>query len=620
MANAALSTKAVGSTVKLKVNGSYKDFIVVHQGKPSSNYDDSCNGTWLLMKDCYENRQWHSSNVNDYANSTIHSYLNSTFLNLFDADIRNAIKQVKLPYRAGSGYGTSVTSGASGLSAKIFLLSSTETGFSHSYMPSGEGGVLSYFNGCAANSGDSKRIAYLNGSAVYWWLRSPYCYSGSGATYALLVYSNGNWSGSVCSNSYAVRPALVLSSSLLVSDDGTVTANTAPTMPSSISVPSSIMGGTTITVSWGTSTDAENNLAGYKVERSTDGGSSWSQIYQGTATSTPNTVAFGTPSVMYRVKAYDAGGLESAYRTSQQVTVVNNNAPSAPPAISVPNEVKGGSSLVVSWSAASDSDGNLTGYILERSLDGGANWTQLFKGNALTYTDSITKGWTSVVYRVKAYDSYNAQSGYTTSAVRTVDNNTAPTISCASEGDLGTKSSGFSVSYSVDDADAADTLSVTETMDGVAKRTFTPTRGANNSFAVTGDYFQKVLNGAHTMEIAVSDGKATTKKALTFTKSVTSASITMTEPMDADAQIKLCAVTVGGSIPADAVFKVEVTNNAKDTSPVWEDCTNESKHGRNFVFSNKEAANGFAFNFRVTASRGASGVGGYITSIQGGFQ
>ena len=75
MANVLLSTKAVGSTVKLKVNGTAKEFIVVHQGKPSSLYDNSCDGTWLLMKDIYENRQWHNSNVNNLENSTIHSYL-----------------------------------------------------------------------------------------------------------------------------------------------------------------------------------------------------------------------------------------------------------------------------------------------------------------------------------------------------------------------------------------------------------------------------------------------------------------------------------------------------------------------------------------------------------------
>lgn len=617
MAYVTLSSKAIGSTIKLKVNGSAKDFIVVHQGKPSSVYDDSCNGTWLLMKDIYESRRWHSSNTNDYANSTIHSYLNSTFLAMFDSNIQKAIKQVKLPYRKGSGTSTTVTSGSNGLSAKIFLLSATETSFSFSSMPSGEGAELAYFKGCADNSSDSKRVAYLNGSATYWWLRSPLCYDSNNALY---VNSSGDWDSNYCSDSGGVRPALILPSTLLVSDDGTVSTNTAPSTPGSISVPSSIMGGTNISISWAKSSDAESNLAGYKVERSTNGGSSWSQIYQGTATSTTNNVAFGTTSVMYRVKAYDTEGLESGWRTSSQVTVVNNNAPSAPPSIAVPNDVKGGSALVISWAAASDSDGNLSGYILERSTDGGSSYTQVYKGNALTYTDTITKGWSTVMYRVKAYDSYNAQSGYTTSTKRTVDNNTAPTITTSSAANLGTKSSGFTISYSVDDKDAGDTLTVTEKLDGTTKRTYTATRKTTNSFAVTGEYFQKITNGSHTMTVTVTDGKATVTKTFTFTKAVTAASITLAKPMEADAQITLCAITVGGLIPADAVFKVEVTNNGKDSSPVWEDATTEARNGRNHLFTNQTAANGFAFNFRVTAERGASGESGYIASIQGGFQ
>ena len=159
MASTALSAKAVGSIVKLNVNGSPRDFIVVHQGKPGSMYDESCNGTWLLMKDIYENRQWHSSNVNDYQNSTIHSYLNSTFLGLFDPEIQAVIKQVKIPYRKGSGTSKTVTSGANGLSAKIFLLSSTEVSFNHSYMPTNEGAELGYSEGCAEDSSDNRRVA-----------------------------------------------------------------------------------------------------------------------------------------------------------------------------------------------------------------------------------------------------------------------------------------------------------------------------------------------------------------------------------------------------------------------------------------------------------------------------
>ena len=226
MAYVTLSSKAIGSTIKLKVNGSAKDFIVVHQGKPSSVYDDSCNGTWLLMKDIYENRQWHSSNTNDYANSTIHSYLNSTFLNLFESNIKNAIKQVKLPYRKGSGTSTTVTSGSNGLSAKIFLLSATETSFSFSSMPSGEGAELAYFKGCADNSSDSKRVAYLNGSATLWWLRSPDC---NVFNFALCVNSNGDWYNGRCSNSYGIRPALKVPSILFEDSEAGLDLSKIPT-------------------------------------------------------------------------------------------------------------------------------------------------------------------------------------------------------------------------------------------------------------------------------------------------------------------------------------------------------------------------------------------------------
>lgn len=613
-----LSALSVGSSVYLNVNGTKTEFLVVNQGLPSSLYDSSCNGTWLLMKQIYTTRTWDSSN-NDYENSDIHSYLNGTFLGLLDSDIQAAVKQVKIPYRKGTGSGGSTVSGSSGLSTKIFLLSGYELGWTtsnSSYFPV-DGAKLSYFDSGTGTTANNKRISYnSSGSATYWWLRSP---STGSTDFVWYVYTSGVYDGYYYSHSYGVRPALVLDSSLSVSDDGSVQTNQAPTTPSTITVPSSIMGGSTITVSWGTSTDADGNLAGYIVERSTNGGSSWSQIYQGTGTSTTNNVAFGTETVMYRVKAYDTEGEESSYRTSSQVTVINNTAPSAPPAISVPTDVKGGGTLVITWSASSDSENNISGYELERSVDGGG-FSQIYSGTALTYTDTITKGWNTVAYRVRAKDPYTT-SGYTTSATRTVDNNTAPVITCSntSGSNLGTKTSGFSISYSVSDEDG-DAITVTETLDGVVKRTFTATDGASNSFAVTGEYFQKVLNGDHTMVITATDGKATSTHTLYFTKSVTTAVITLETPMTADDVISICAITVAGSIPSDAEYTVEVTNNANDAEPVWEDCTAESKNGRNYLFSNETATNGFAFNFRVTAKRGSSGTGGYITSIQGGFQ
>ena len=84
-------------------------------------------------------------------------------------------------------------------------------------------------------------------------------------------------------------------------------------------MPGTIQGGSTIEISWTASTDAENNLEGYIVERSTNGGTSWSQVYQGSALKTTNTVAAGTQTVMYRVKSYGRrpGPLRCSQRKSR---------------------------------------------------------------------------------------------------------------------------------------------------------------------------------------------------------------------------------------------------------------------------------------------------------------
>lgn len=210
------SDLAVGSVVKLMEDGVATEYLVVNQGKPSGSslYDDSCDGLWLLRKDIKEERQWHSSDVNDYANSTIHAWLNGDFFNLFGSIEQSTIKQVKIPYRAGSGYDTTVTSGTSGLTVKIFLLSGTELNVSVSFMPSNEGTVLSYFEGDDTTSTE-KRIAYYNENASLWYLRSPGCYSGNGSKIALRIYTDGSCNVNLCSGALGIRPALVIPSNAL---------------------------------------------------------------------------------------------------------------------------------------------------------------------------------------------------------------------------------------------------------------------------------------------------------------------------------------------------------------------------------------------------------------------
>lgn len=215
MANVKLGTKAVGSIVKIKVNGASKDFIVVQQGNPNtSTYDSSCAGTWLLMKDIYTTSTF--GNNNSYKDSSIHTYLNGTFYNLIDSNIRAAIKQVKIPYQNGTGSGGSLATGSNGLSTKVFLLSGYEVGWTtsnNSYFPK-DGVRLAYFGN--SSSGNSKRIAYNGSSAAIWWLRSPFT---NNYNSVWIVYTGGSYNNGWYNDSYGVRPAFILPSTLVVSDD-----------------------------------------------------------------------------------------------------------------------------------------------------------------------------------------------------------------------------------------------------------------------------------------------------------------------------------------------------------------------------------------------------------------
>ena len=210
------SALPVGSTVKLMEGGSAVEYLVVNQGIPSNSslYDASCDGTWLLRKDIHSERQWNTSNVNEYETSAINTWLNGDFFNSLGSVEQATIKQVKLPYRKNGGSGGTDQSGSNGLSCKVFLLGGYELGWTTSdngYFPV-DGAKLSYFESGTGTSANNKRIANLNGSAAFWWLRSPYT---DYTNRVWRVYSDGNYSNNYASSSYGIRPALVLPSNAL---------------------------------------------------------------------------------------------------------------------------------------------------------------------------------------------------------------------------------------------------------------------------------------------------------------------------------------------------------------------------------------------------------------------
>ena len=203
MANSLLSTKVAGSIIKIKESGSPVEFIVCKH-----DYESELNGsgrTLVVRKDCYDNRQCHSSNVNAYATSDIDAWFNSTYKNLLDADIRGAIGTTKFKYTPGNGNNIVST-----LERAIFSLSATELNKSESW-----------FNveGTALEIASSLKIAYMNGSAVVQWTRSPFRNS---RDYACHLNSDGTVDANYCASSYGSRPAFTLPSDALVDDSGNV--------------------------------------------------------------------------------------------------------------------------------------------------------------------------------------------------------------------------------------------------------------------------------------------------------------------------------------------------------------------------------------------------------------
>lgn len=188
---------------------------------------------------------------------------------------------------------------------------------------------------------------------------------------------------------------------------------------------------------------------------------------------------------------------------------------------------------------------------------------------------------------------------------------------------LGEKNEPFTLAYTVTDGDG-DPMTITEKVNGVALAVReNVASGTELTVQCLSEkaLFQQILNGENTLVLEADDGKTSTDWTATFTKNVTSAVLSLAQPLTADDTITVAALTLEGSFPADLSLTVELSNNARDDAPMWENCTDiqrgESRAFAHHAFTNKTAAKGAAFNYKVTITRGASGVGGNITMIGG---
>ena len=185
-------TWAVGDQKTMTINGiSYQIDII---GK---NHDTYASGgkapLTFQMHDCYgETKNMNSSSTNSggWTSCAMRSTHLPAILALMPTEVQNGIREVNKLTSAGNLSSTINTT-----ADKLFLLSEVEIFGSTSYSAAGEGTQYDYYK-----AGNSK-VKKLNGSAAYWWERSP---RASFDKYFCVVHSGGSARSADAKNSYGV--------------------------------------------------------------------------------------------------------------------------------------------------------------------------------------------------------------------------------------------------------------------------------------------------------------------------------------------------------------------------------------------------------------------------------
>lgn len=341
------------------------------------------------------------------------------FLNGFTTDEINAILSTTIRVVKPSVDGGSYED----IQRKVFFPSATEVGLSNENNIA-EGSAWGYYTSNSARVGYVTQQCFSNTpssskpssktAAWYWWLRTPLY---SFAYLARRVNSDGGLGGNnaYCGNN-GVRPALNLSSSLLVSDtadsDGCYTVMFAGTItpPATLTIPKLVKGRGAL-IEW----SAVDGADSYILQRKTSADGSYSQRYSGTNTYFDDQIQTRYTVYGYRVCAV-SGETQSDWNTSDDITAIS--APNPPGYPVIPDTINVGDTYTVTWTAPSVSE--VEGYELQRKVDDG-DYITVYKGANLSYTDTAQPTWTKVQYRVAAYidgDVYSAT--WSGSDIRTI--------------------------------------------------------------------------------------------------------------------------------------------------------------------------------------------------------
>lgn len=672
-----LNSRTIGEIVQLKENNEWVDYIVINKGNPDVTiYDDSCNGVWLMRKNAVKTDPLSSSALQresgSYIQTTTHAWLNNNFLERFDEATNNLIKPVKIPYRFWvyneSSFSFSYQKQSNGFPAKAFLLSGYECGFSDdSSYGNGilaEGKTLPFFlysqTSNKTNLADTNASVKLNKlcggltneGAIAWWLRDFYSYEYCRQLY---ISSTGElqWENYNTTNClYGIRPVMILPFNAEIDENGHITGQTKPQLLGHKEL------GDTIKIN-------ENGVA---CEYTIVNIGKPSDLYDESCNGVWLLKKYPITSPLKPTMQWDATNNDYAnsdiknYLNNQFLNALDESLRSIIKTVKIPYKKGTGDSADTVQTGVNGLQTKI--FLLSKNeITQNQLTTAPYDGDTLQYfysNDSARyKLWNdnihsiSCKYWLRTCDTSNThqycyaiddlgrmvstsitqeETPYIRPAfivpaymVADINNNlvpnTLPIISANPTGDLGViTNKQVGIEYSVNDDDLQDVLTVTEYLDNTQTKSFVATRKKLEHILYSGVEWLKIANGTHKIKISCSDTKNSAGEIITFTRDCDKIVLQLASSFPADDRISACYLNVEGSIPADAICKYEVTNNANDPTPAWEDCTNKSKAGFSYGFANKTAENGFAFSFRISIQRGMSGAHGYITNISGGFE
>lgn len=158
-------TWVVGNQKAMTINGA--DYVIAIIGKGHDDYADGSGKAPLTFQlhDCYADRNMMNggnTNSGGWTSCDMRSTHLPAILALMPTEVQNGIQEVNKLTSEGSRSTTISTT-----ADKLFLLSEIEIFGNITYSASGEGTQYAYYK-----AGNSK-VKNYNGSANYWWQRSP---------------------------------------------------------------------------------------------------------------------------------------------------------------------------------------------------------------------------------------------------------------------------------------------------------------------------------------------------------------------------------------------------------------------------------------------------------------